>query len=264
MTTMQPAPELNPEPAVDSRFPAPGARIAYLEDDPAQGEAVQAWLQAVGYAVDWFESGRACALALERGSYDLILLDWMVPDLLGSEVLQRARQRLRDKCPPIIVLSGRDSEDDVVEMLQAGSDDYIVKPPTRAILLARVASCLRRSGRADAPPPLLHGRLRVEFKERRILLDGRATVLSARETDLALHLFNHPGRLLTRAHLANTVWGLPADADTRTIDVHISNLRRKLDLSPATGWRLVSIYRQGYRLERLPVAAPSALCPRHV
>jgi DNA-binding response OmpR family regulator len=244
-------------PSADSRLAAVGSRIAYLEDDPAQGEAVQSWLLQAGYAVDWFESGRACALALERGSYDLVLLDWMVPDLLGSAVLQRARQRLREHCPPIIVLSGRDSEDDVVEMLQAGSDDYIVKPPTRAVLLARIATCLRRVNRGDAAPPLLHGRLRVEFAQRRILLDGRVADLSARETDLALHLFNHPGRLHTRAHLANAVWGLPPDADTRTIDVHISNLRRKLDLSPATGWRLVSIYRQGYRLERLPAAAPA-------
>ncbi len=235
---------------------ASGSRIAYLEDDPAQGEAVQSWLQQAGYAVDWFESGRACALALERGSYDLVLLDWMVPDLLGSQVLQRARQRLRERCPPIIVLSGRDSEDDVVEMLQAGSDDYIVKPPARAVLLARIATCLRRGHRDDAAPPLLHGRLRVEFAQRRILLDGRTADLSARETDLALHLFNHPGRLLTRTHLANTVWGLPPDADTRTIDVHISNLRRKLELNPSSGWRLVSIYRQGYRLERLAASAP--------
>lgn len=101
--------------------------------------------------------------------------------------------------------------------------------------------------------PLQHGRLCVEFAQRRVLLDGRVADLSARETDLALYLFNHAGRLLTRAHLANAIWGLPPNADTRTIDVHVSNLRRKLELNPTAGWRLVSIYRQGYRLERLPV-----------
>lgn len=225
-------------------------RIAYLEDEADQAATVRQWLQAAGCAVDWFTQGLACALAVDRGAYDLLLLDWMVPDLTGADVLLRARGRLGEHCPPIIVLSGRDSDQDVADLLRAGADDYVVKPASRAVLLARIEVCLRRT-QPPGTPPLEHGRIRVDFERRRVLLDGTAAALSAKETGLALYLFARCGRLLPRAQIANAVWGLPPDVDTRTIDVHVSSLRRKLALHPAEGWRLTSVYGQGYRLERL-------------
>lgn len=225
-------------------------RIAYLEDEADQADSVCQWLQAAGCAVDWFRQGLACALAVDRGAYDLLLLDWMIPDLTGTDVLLRARQRLGEHCPPIIVLSARDSEQDVADLLRAGADDYVVKPPSRAVLMARIEVCLRRMQRPRTPP-LEHGRIRVDFDRRRVLLDGAAAALSAKETGLALYLFDRCGRLLPRAQIANAVWGLPPHVDTRTIDVHVSSLRRKLALHPAEGWRLTSVYGQGYRLERL-------------
>jgi DNA-binding response OmpR family regulator len=226
-------------------------RIAYLEDEAVLGRALSIWLEQCGYAVDWFTRGQPCALALERGSYDLALLDWMVPDLSGFDIVQRLRQREHTARLPVIMLSGRDTEQDVAQMLLAGADDYMVKPPSPAVLQARIVACLRRGTAVALRPALEHGRLRVEFEPRRVLLDGRAVDLSPREADLALYLFSNLGRLLTRAHLANVVWGMPQGLDTRTIDVHVSKLRRMLALEPAYGWRVASIYGQGYRLECL-------------
>lgn len=230
-------------------------RIAYLEDEPVQGHALREWLGQCGYDVEWFTRGRDCALALERASFDLALLDWMVPDLSGFDIVQRLRQRERGTRLPVLMLSGRDTEQDVAQMLLAGADDYVVKPPVPQVLQARIVACLRRGAAAQALPALEHGRLRVEFERRRVLLDERVVDLSPRETQLALYMFANLERLLTRAHLANTVWGMPPDADTRTIDVHVSKLRRLLALDPAHGWRVASVYGQGYRLERTTVPA---------
>lgn len=241
--------------------PAPGSdaarggarpwRIAYLEDEAVQGRALSVWLGESGYAVDWFRRGQACALALERGAFDLALLDWMVPDLSGFDIVQRLRQREQTSRLPVIMLSGRDTEQDVAQMLLAGADDYMVKPPSPPVLLARIVACLRRSGAVPVRPPLEHGRLCVEFERRRILLDGRVADLSPRQVELALYMLSNLGRLLTRAHLAHVLWGKPRDLDTRTIDVHVSRLRRTLALEPAHGWRVASVYGQGYRLECL-------------
>ena len=244
------APGSGPDAAASAAGSRPW-RIAYLEDEPVLGRALSTWLAERGYAVDWFTRGQPCALALERGAYDLALLDWMVPDLSGFDIVQRLRQREATSRLPVIMLSGRDTEQDVAQMLLAGADDYIIKPPSPPVLQARIVACLRRGGVAPARPALEHGRLRVEFDQRRILLDARVVDLSPRESELALHMFSNLGRLLTRAHLANVLWGMPQGVDTRTIDVHVSKLRRTLALEPAHGWRVASIYGQGYRLECL-------------
>ncbi len=227
----------------------PLPRIAYLEDEPETADTVCAWIRDAGYAVDLFTRGAECARAVERGLYAACLLDWMIPDMSGPEVL--ARLHLQQKaCPPVIFLSARDQEADVVQMLSAGADDYIVKPVSRPILLARLNGVLHRSGLRQDTRRRIWGRLEVDFAARQVFLNGDRVALTDLETDFALHLLQNVGRLLTRSHLLLTVWG-HGDVESRKVDVHASALRRKLRLSPEYGWRLMSVYGQGYRLEWL-------------
>ena len=226
-------------------------KIAYLEDDVEAAATVSGWLREAGYEVEWFASGTACAQAVASEHFDACLFDWMVPDLPGTEVLARLQIKLRQAMPPVIFATGRDSETDVVDVLTAGADDYIVKPLSRPVLLARLQAVLRRKGSTpNASLKQDFGALTVEHGRRQFVRDGKVLTLTERETDLALHFFQNIGRLLTREHLIKVVWALTPNIDTRTIDVHVSTLRRKIGLTPEFGWRLVSIYGYGYRLER--------------
>lgn len=224
-------------------------RIAYLEDEPETAETVCTWIRDAGYAVDLFTRGADCARAVERSMYAACLLDWMVPDMSGPEVLARLHLQ-QSACPPVIFLSARDKEDDVVQMLSAGADDYIIKPVSRPILLARLKAVLHRSGLRQDTRRRTWGRLEVDFAARQVFFSGDRIALTERETDLALYLLQNVGRLLTRSHLLLTVWG-HGDVESRKVDVHASALRKKLHLSPECGWRLMSVYGQGYRLEWL-------------
>ncbi len=225
-------------------------RIAYLEDDLLLAQEVVGWLREAGYDVRHYADSQEFARAVERGGVDALLLDWMVPGLNGTEVLCRLRLQLGAKTPPVIFLTARNGEADVVEALESGADDYLIKPLSRAVLLARLQAVLRRSG-AMLPTARLHlGDIEADCARRQIFVQGRRVELTDRETDLALHFLQNVNRLLTREHLIQTIWGLRPDVETRTIDVHVSALRRKLNLRPESGWRLVSVYGRGYRLER--------------
>lgn len=182
--------------------------------------------------------------------HDLCLFDWMLPDMSGPDVM--ASLKLKGTLPPVIFLTGRDAEEDVVQVIQAGADDYIVKPPSRSVLIARIHAVARRcSARLRPEPEQDFGALKVDFGNRQFELDGESIRLTEKETELALYFFSNVGVLLPRGHLIQVVWGSSPDIDTRTVDVHVSHLRTKLKLVPESGWRLTSVYRQGYRLERV-------------
>ena len=225
-------------------------KIALLEDDAAFAATVTDWLEQAGHSVTWFERGQECLRALTDERYDLCLFDWMLPDLDGPDVM--AALKLKGVLPPVIFLTGRDAEEDVVQVIQAGADDYIVKPSSRSILIARVHAVARRCAAQTRPEPIQDfGNLKIDFDQRRFYIDGEAVRLTEKETELALYFFGRVGMLLPRGHLIQVVWGSSPDVDTRTVDVHVSHLRAKLKLTAERGWRLTSVYRQGYRLERI-------------
>ena len=225
-------------------------KIAFLEDNIAFAENIVATLTAAGHEVAHFSSGRECLKAVASSHFDLCLLDWEVPDMSGTEVL--ASLKLKGNYPPTIFLTGRDAEEDIALVIEAGADDYIVKPPSNNVLIARVNALYRRANpNANAAPSVNYGHLAVDFSKRKFELDGAAVKLTEKETELALYFFGQLGVLLSRAHLTKVVWGTTPDIDTRTIDVHVSHLRSKLKLLPEHGWRLVSVYHHGYRLEKL-------------
>ena len=225
-------------------------RIAFLEDDASFAPSVVQWLQEAGHEVEWFRSGRECLRAMAETRFDLCMFDWMVPDLSGLEVMTNLK--LKGIMPPVIFLTARDAEDDIVAIMQAGADDYVIKPPSRAVLVARLHAVARRCAAKIRPDPVQDfGSILVDFGARRFIVNDIPVKLTEKETELALYLFGRIGQLLPRGHLIQVVWGSSPDIDTRTVDVHISHLRSKLGLLPEKGWRLTSVYRQGYRLERM-------------
>lgn len=172
----------------------------------------------------------------------------MLPDGLGDQVIRFVRNELASAVP-IVVLTMRDDEANIVMALRGGADDYIVKPPRPMELVARIDALARRA-RAAASQRLQLGPYRLDLLERSAALEDKPVDLTGKEFDLAVYLFQRVGQLLSRQHLLEAVWGIQADIDTRTVDAHVSRLRRKLRIAPDKGLRLSAVYGFGYRLER--------------
>jgi DNA-binding response OmpR family regulator len=151
----------------------------------------------------------------------------------------------------VIFLTASGEESAIVEGLAAGADDYVVKPPKQGELLARVAAVLRRrGGEHDGNEALELPPYRVDPQRRQISIDGEPVELTQREYELACYLFRRQGRIVSRDALLENVWNLAGDVSTRTVDTHISRLRKKLGLSGENGWRLTAVYQHGYRIEQ--------------
>ncbi len=227
-------------------------RIALLEDDPAQAETLAAWLSAAGHDTHVFKLGKDLLRHASRESFDAFLIDWMLPDQTGHEVLRWLR-RERGITAPVLFVTSRDAEEDIVAGLDAGADDYMIKPIRRLELLSRLDAVWRRFRlRDDSPQVVDLPPYRLDLEHRRVLRNGvPVEALTEKEFALALFLFQNLGRLLSRGHLLEAIWGLTAAIPTRTLDTHISRVRKKLDLHPANGFRLVPAYNYGYRLERI-------------
>jgi DNA-binding response OmpR family regulator len=226
-------------------------RIALLEDDIDLAKVVALWLQAAGHDCRHFANGRALINALHRDTFDMLVLDWIVPDTSGEEVLRWARQHL-DWRIPVIFTTVRNTADDIARILDAGADDYVTKPIREKELLARINALARRTLPQEQPGSVeQYGRFTIDTDRRQVSCDDEAITLTEKEFELVLFLFRHAGRLLSRGHILEAVWGKSADLTTRTLDTHISRVRNKLGLVPENGWRLKGIYQQGYRLESL-------------
>jgi len=226
-------------------------RIAVLEDDPAQTEFVCQTLTAAGHACHAYAKGAELVRQLRRETFDLLVLDWNVPDMPGDEVLRWVRQSLSMRLP-VLFMTNRSREADIALMLNNGADDYIVKPVSAPVLLARVGSLLRRAYQLHAPAlKEVFGDYQFDLKSRQVSVGGKPVALTHKEFDLALLLFQHLSRPLSRAHILDVIWKQSDDIPSRTMDTHVSMLRSKLGLRPENGYRLTPIYGYGYRLERI-------------
>lgn len=227
-------------------------RIAILEDDLALAGYVEKSLTDAAHSCVIFADGQRLIQALHRETFDLLILDWNVPNVSGHGVLQWIQDNL-DVRPPALMLTSRSAEEDIVAGLEAGADDYVIKPVTPPVLLARVNALARR-----AYPPLPEdgieefGAYRFNARSETLDIGGHPVALTAKEFALALLLFRNLHRPLSRAYIFETLWGRNPDLPTRTLDAHISNVRTKLNLRPGNGYKLVPIYAYGYRLEELP------------
>ncbi len=223
-------------------------RIALLDDDADIRNSVGGWLTDAGHAVQTFGVSRDFMRDAGRESFDLFLLDSNLPDIDGPDVLRWLRTDRSDDTP-VIFITARDSEQDIVSALAGGADDYLVKPVRRAELIARIGALMRRMRPTPTDDVLEVGPYRFEPAHKRLSLDGEEIALTEKEFDLALFLFRNLGRLLSRGHLLEAVWGRNPSLATRTVDTHVSRVRSKLQIKPERGFRLVPTYNYGYRLE---------------
>jgi two-component system, OmpR family, response regulator QseB len=200
-------------------------RLLLVEDDAMIGESVRKGLHQDGFAVDWVQDGRAAEIALEANAYDTLLLDLGLPRKAGLDVL--AALRRRGNSIPVLILTARDAVADRVKGLDAGADDYLVKPFDLEELAARVRALLRRkSGRAD--PVVQVGNLVLNPATHEVSLDGKPIMLSAREFGLIHALAERPGVVLSRAQLEEKLYGWGHEVESNTVEVYVHSLRRKL------------------------------------
>jgi len=231
-------------------------RIALLEDDQDQSDLVCAWLKAAGHSCHAYVLGKDLVRDAQRETFDVFLLDWEVPGMSGAEVLVWIRANIAEPVP-VLFVTARQREEDIVHALSSGADDYMVKPLGRLELLARIDALGRRARpgpRADEGV-LEFGRLSVDCRTRQFRLDGAEVAMTQKDFELALFLLRNLGRLLSRGYILEAVWGQSAEINTRTVDTHVSRIRGKLQLTPENGWRLSAVYQHGYRLERVDAAA---------
>ncbi len=200
-------------------------RILLVEDDPELGDGLTVGLRQAGFAVDWLTDGQQADLALHHEAFDLLVLDLGLPGLSGMDLLRRVRQR--GASLPILILTARDATGDKVAGLDAGADDYLVKPIDLDELTARIRALTRRSA-GRAAPLLRHGQLTVDPASHRVTLAEQPVELSGREFSLLQLLLENAGRVLTRSQLEQSLYGWHDEPDSNVLDVHIHHLRKKL------------------------------------
>lgn len=235
-------------------------KIAYLEDDDVLAGHIGTILSSNGHECEVFRDGSQLIRRLKREHFDVLVLDWNVPGVTGHQVTVWARANLSERVP-ILFMTSRSLESDVVTALMAGADDYMIKPIRSGELLARLNALSRRAYPDDPVPKaaIEVGRYRIDPVGRTCYLQESPVELTGREFDLVLLLFQHVGRVLSREHIGGTLWGQSQNAISRTLDTHMSRVRTKLQLKPENGVKLMPVYGHGYRLEVVPDAAGDTL-----
>lgn len=227
-------------------------RIVVIDDEESVRDVVKAYLEKDGFAVFTAASGRDGLALAERTSPDLIVLDLMLPDVSGEEICAEVRGR---SDVPIVMLTAKAGEEERIAGLTSGADDYLVKPFSPRELVARVHAVLRRSGSVETPLVELlrfdEGRLEIDTVKHAVLRDGRPVDLTPNEYKLLLALARYPGRAYTRFELVDRVQGYDYEGYERTIDVHVKNLRKKIEPDPSSPRYIETVTGVGYRLAKL-------------
>jgi two-component system response regulator RegX3 len=226
-------------------------RIAILEDDPDQLALLSRWMTNAGHNVRGYLLGYGILRDAFSEKFDLFVLDWELPDVSGLDVMRRIRGKLSTSVP-ILFVTVRDTEDDIVLALDAGADDYIVKPARQNETLARVGALLRRAYPHEKKRFLIVPPYEFDIELATVRVNGVAASLTPKEFELATLFFQNIDQLMSRIHLQEALWGRGAEIESRTVDTHISNVRKKLGLRGEHGFRISAIYHYGYRLKAIP------------
>lgn len=206
-------------------------RILLIEDDLGLSELIRYNLEREGYIVDHTADGEEGLLQAQEIPPDLVLLDWMLPNLSGIEICRQLRRAATTANLPIIMLTARGEESDTIRGLETGADDYITKPFSPKELLARVNAVLRRVRPALSGQTLEFGSLHMDTTSHKVTRDGEPVHLGPTEFRLLRHFLEHPGRVFSREQLLDAVWGHDVYIEPRTVDVHIRRLRKALNAS---------------------------------
>ncbi|AVR94715.1 response regulator transcription factor [Pseudoduganella armeniaca] len=226
-------------------------KIVVLDNDRSQSDLICQVLTSAGHVCHGFQTGKDLLSQLRKEEYDMLIFDWQVSDMGGAELMRKAREKLNDKAP-VLFMTTSSGEDDIVAGLDAGADDYMIKPLRRSEMVARVQALLRRAfPTQNGAEQLQFGQYVFETRPGRLLMDGNVLDVTHKEFYLALLFFRNIGRPLSRAYIHEAVWIRETDVPSRTMDTHVSRVRNKLQLKPENGFRLVPVYSYGYRLEKL-------------
>ena len=222
-------------------------KFAVVEDSRSQAAVLEALLKSEGYEVDVFGDGQSCLDALKTSSYDFFIIDWTLPDMGGDVVLKNVREHCGWDVP-VMFCTARAEEENAADILRLGADDFVPKPIRYMEFMARVAALLRRRSPSNPNGVLRVGKVELDMRGRRIKIDGGDVELTQREFDLAALLLKNVGRVFSREELFSGISSRELAEDTRTIDTHLSRLRKKLSLEGKMGLVLSSVYGKGYRL----------------
>jgi two-component system response regulator RegX3 len=223
-------------------------RILIVEDERSLSEPLAYLLGKEGYETAIVADGIAAVTEFDRSGADLVLLDLMLPGMPGTEVCRELRSR---SAVPIIMLTAKDSEVDIVVGLELGADDYVTKPYKSRELLARIRAVLRRKAEPEASNDTVIevGDVRMDVERHTVTVAGVETAMPLKEFDLLELLMRNAGRVLTRGQLIDRVWGADYFGDTKTLDVHIKRIRSRIEAVPSEPTKLVTVRGLGYRFE---------------
>jgi DNA-binding response OmpR family regulator len=226
-------------------------RIAIADDENDVVSFLKNIVEDMGYVASTFGDGATLSQSLVRETYDLVIMDWSMPKKDGLETLQWMQNAMQER-PPVIMLTNRSAKKDISDALNHGADDYITKPEDRDVITARINALLRRStGSGAFETKAVYGKYEFDRIGQTVRFDDSTVALTAKEFELADLFFRNRDRTLSRNYIMETIWRTTAALATRTLDMHISRVRSKLDLKPENGFRIFTVFGYGYRLESL-------------
>lgn len=223
-------------------------RIAISDDDPEILEQIAGALKGHEHQCDQFSNGKDLIVALKRDTYDVVLLDWNMPQASGLDVLEWATEAL-EKPPAFILITSRSEKADIVKGLEKGASDYIVKPESDEVIRARIEAAGRSFHKPSQKRHVQFGNYKIDRLEETIEINGETPRLTAREFRVAMLFFDNLNRPLSRNYIFLQVWGGTVDLETRTLDMHVSRIRSKLALRPENGFAIQTIFGFGYRMD---------------
>ncbi len=226
-------------------------RVVIADDETDVIAFLKPIVEELGHVAVSFTDGNMLSQALVRETFDLLILDWNIPGKDGLAILQWMKTSLPER-PPVIMMTNRSAKQDISDALNNGADDYITKPEDRSVVAARINAMLRRNAGTGAfDAQATYGKYMLNRIEQTVTINGKTIALTAKEFELADLFFRNADRTLSRNYIMEAIWRTTAALATRTLDMHISRVRAKLDLQPENGFRIFTVFGYGYRLESI-------------